>query len=256
MDYQQIKAKFRLHFNLELEHNPKLKILLYEVFIYGSAYIVGGYLRDFLNDKESRDLDILVEINNEKLYEIINNSDVNHSINRHGGIKLYFEKITVDIWSFENNWAFRNNLVKLNENDKLTSIAKGCFYNYDSLVINLHTYNFSLHNYNNFISERTLDILYKSPLYKNLNPTKEANILRAFYLKKKYDIKYTLNTKSYLKQVIAEMRDNGLDVVRTLDNTINKYPKYEHLLFREDIVYYTTQLYKGNELDIQNYIDF
>lgn len=241
---------------MELESNPKLKELLYEIFVYGTAYIVGGYFRDFLNNKESRDIDILVEVNNDKLYEIIYNSDIKYSINRHGGVKIYFEKTTVDIWSFENNWAFRNDLVKLNENDKLNSIAKGCFFNYDSLVINLHTYNLSIHNYSSFISEKKLDILYKSPLYKNLNPTKEANILRAFYLKKKYGIKYTLNTKNYLKQIIAEVRDNGLDIVNILEDTMNKYPKYKYFLSREDIVHCIKQLYKGNELDIQNYIDF
>ena len=58
MDFSELKNKFKLHFELELNSNPKFKFLMYDIFVYGSAYIVGGYLRDFLKSKRSRDIDI------------------------------------------------------------------------------------------------------------------------------------------------------------------------------------------------------
>jgi hypothetical protein len=255
VDYNELKRKFKLHFGLELSSNPKLKFLMYDIFVFGSAYIVGGYLRDFLNSKPSRDIDIIVDLENEKLLEIIKNSKVEYSINRHKGIKLHFENVEVDMWSIENNWAFKNELVKLNEKDKLQSIAKGCFYNYDSLVVNLHSFNMNIQYYSSFNIEKKLEILQKSPLYKNLNPTTEANILRAFYLKKIYGIEFSANTKRYLIDKIGEMSDNELNPLSQLEFTKAKYKKYESSLSEKEIESSILELYNGNDFDKQIYLE-
>lgn len=256
MDYKHIKSQFNLHFSSELKYNPELKFLLYEIFVYGSAYIVGGYFRDFLNKKESRDLDIIIDLDNEKLLEIVRKSNTQYSINRHKGIKLQFDNLVVDMWSIENNWAFKNELVKLNENDKLNSIAKGCFYNYDSLVINIHTFNLNIQNYSDYLQNKKLDILLKSPIYKNLNPTTGANILRAFYLKKTQKIEFSSSTKKYLIDKIGQMKDNGLEPVKELENTKKKYAKYQYSLDEKDIVLFMNELYSANQFDNQIYLDF
>lgn len=256
MDYINLKYQFRTHFSLELNKNPKLKFLLYEIFVFGSAYIVGGYFRDFLDSKKSRDLDIIIDLNNERLLEIIKNSNTKYSINRHNGIKLQFDDLVVDMWSIENNWAFKNELVKLNEKDKLNSIAKGCFYNYDSLVINLHTFNLNIQNYSSYLENKKLDILLKSSIYKNLNPTAEANILRAFYLKKTQNIQFSSNTKKYLIKKIGQIKDNGLNPIRVLLNTKEKYSKYQNSLNEIEIENLIDELYSANQFDNQIYLDF
>lgn len=255
MDYSEFKRKFKLHFGLELNRNPKLKFLIYDIFVHGSAYIVGGYLRDFINSKTSRDIDIIVDLNDDKLLEIIQDSEVEFSINRHKGVKLHFTNIDVDMWSIENNWAFKNQLVKLNENDKLKSIAKGCFYNYDSLVVNLHTFNMNIQYYTNFVLEKKLEILQKSPVYKNLNPTREANILRAFYLKKIHQIEFSSNTKKYLIDKIGEISDNDMSPLTQLEITKSKYRKYETSLSSKEIEKHIKELYKSNDFDRQIYLE-
>lgn len=255
MDYNKIKRKFKLHFGLELNKNPQLKFLMYDIFVYGSAYIVGGYLRDFLNSEPSRDIDIIVDLNNDKLLEIIKSSHVEFSVNRHKGIKLHFAQIEVDMWSIENNWAFKNQLVKLNENDKLKSIAKGCFYNYDSLVINLHTLNMNIQYYNNFVLEKKLEILQKSPVYKNLNPTTEANILRAFHLKKLHQIEFSSNTKKYLIDKIGEISDKDINPISKLEITKLNYKKYDDSLNSKEIEENIKGLYESNDFDGQVYLE-
>lgn len=125
------------------------------------------------------------------------NSQVIYDVNRYGGIKIKLNSLEIDIWTIENNWAFKNNLVKLNDNDKLNSIAKGCFYNFDALVINLYTYDFNLRYFNDCIEKKELNILQEHPIYKNLNPSVEANIIRAIHLSKNYNLdflKVQLNT--------------------------------------------------------------
>ncbi|MFH2142170.1 MAG: hypothetical protein ABIJ97_07095 [Bacteroidota bacterium] len=209
--------------------NEKIMPLFYEIFVLGTAYVVGGFFRDFLSGKESRDIDIIVDITNSQLAEIIAKSSFSYSVNRQGGIKLKLQNIELDIWSIENNWAFKNNLVKLNEDDKLNSIAKGCFYNYDSLVINLHKFSYNLRYYNDFTKSNKLNILQENSIYKNLNPSVEANILRAFYIKNKFNSSFTDNTSCYLQKKLGHLQDNYSNVVQRLIEIKQKYPKYNEL---------------------------
>lgn len=228
-NYFDIKKEFYSHF---LNHMTKENIMpfFYEIFVYGTAYIVGGYFRDFINKKQSRDIDIIVDIKNDLLMEIIKTYKLNYKINRHGGIKLNYNNIEIDIWNIDNNWAFKNNLVKLNDEDKLNSIAKGCFYNYDALVINLHNFSYSLRFYNEFIESKKLNILQERSIYKNLNPTTEANILRAFYLKDNFKISFSDNTFDYLSKKIGHLHDKyGDNFFNRLLEIKVKYPKYKKL---------------------------
>lgn len=201
----------------------------YEIFVYGTAYVVGGYFRDFINKKQSRDIDIIVDIKNDLLIKIIENNRFNFKINRHGGVKITHNNLEIDIWSLENNWAFKNDLVKFNEDYILNSIAKGCFYNYDALVINLHSFSYNLRYYKDFLESKKLNILQERSIYKNLNPTTEANILRAFYLKDRFDISFTENTFQYLSKKIGFLEDKYEDpLIRLLDIKSN-YSKYDIL---------------------------
>jgi len=224
-----IKKLFQKKFILLLNKESALKELLFNIFIYGTAYVVGGYLRDVLNEKESRDIDIIIDIENAKLLNILAGLEIGYEKNRHGGIKFRFETTIVDLWSLENNWAFKNKLVKLNEKDKLNSIAKGCFFNYDSLVINLHNYSYNTRNYNDFLKTKTLDILQKSPIYKSQNPTVEANIIRAFFLKQKYNIDFSQNLTDYLVKKIASLSDRYENGLERIIDIKTKYPKYQEL---------------------------
>jgi hypothetical protein len=183
-----------------------------------------------LNGKNSRDIDVIVDVSSARLLEIIESSNCSFTTNRHGGIKVVFDKIHLDIWSIQDNWAFKNNLVTLNEEDKLKSIAKGCFYNFDSLVINLHNFSYNLQYYNDFKVSNTLEILQSRPIYKNLNPTVEANILRAFYIKYKFNSSYSLNTYQYLINTVGALNDDvKINSFQRLMETREKYPKYNEL---------------------------
>ena len=246
-NYKKIKKELDSSFDIILRENYLFRVFLYEVFVYGSAYLVGGFIRDLIENKKSRDLDIIIDLENDHLLKILENSKISYRINRHNGIKLLLENLEVDIWSIENNWAFKNNLVKLNEEDKIKSIAKGCFYNYDSLVYNLQKKGISLKNYEKFIKNKELDILQKSPSYKLLNPTVEANILRAFYLRKLKNIKYSPNTKNYILTKIGELFDQEKNPIDQLILTKKKYPKYELVLTDKEVKYYLIELINAKE---------
>ena len=218
---------------------PVVKKIIYDIFNYGTAYIVGGYFRDFLNNKESRDVDIIVDIKDIRLIEIIKKVGCEYSQNRHKGIKIDLGKTIVDLWSLENNWAFKNGLVKLNDNDKLKSIAKGCFFNYDSLVINLKDYKYNMEYFNDFQNNGELDILQKTNRYKNLNPTPEANIVRAFYIREKYNIKFSNNLIKYIVSktvALTDKYDDGLSKIFDIKKDYKKYQDMDNAKLLKDII--------------------
>ncbi|WP_370174148.1 hypothetical protein [Leeuwenhoekiella palythoae] len=205
------------------------------LLVIGTAYVIGGFVRDAINKMRSRDLDMIVSLPHQELENLIKNSSLKYSINRMSGIKIELSSFEVDIWSIDNNWAFRNSVVKRNEDYILDNISDGCFYNYDGLVINIHTNNFRSNHYNDFVNERKLNIIQKSKYYKAKNPTIEANLLRAIYLNSFYGVDIDPNCMSYLNKIINQIGDK-FDIQTRLDIYLNKYSKYQKILTIEDVM--------------------
>ncbi|WP_337793579.1 hypothetical protein [Phocaeicola plebeius] len=230
LDYNLFKLNFKKEFYSFLDAYPQFKFFLYETLIEGTAYIVGGYLRDIINKKKSRDLDIIFDLPLNRLISILVNSGMKYKINRLGGAKIDLYDFQVDIWCFENNWSFKNKLVKLNEHYIVENIAEGCFYNFDSIVININKLELCSKYYNDCVNKMELDIIQKSDNYKKLNPTIEANILRAIFLHVKYELKYSLNCKDYLQRRLFYLKDLYEDFEYHIINIKRKYKKYDNEL--------------------------
>src|SRR5690606_21796386 len=111
--------------------------------------------------------------------------------------------------------------------------------------------NFNIQYYKDFVTNSNLEILQKSSSYKILNPTIEANILRAFYLKKLFKIQYSNNTKKYLISKIGSIKDKNKDIVEVLIYTKHKYPKYDVTLNESEIELYIDELVKDAEINNQ-----
>lgn len=251
-----IKHQIKIAFNRVLNENISFKTLLYEIFFDGTAYLIGGFIRDILSKKESRDIDIIVDLEHSVLLNKIVESKVNYKINRHNGIKLNLGSIEIDMWSIENNWAFKNSLVKLNYDDQLNSIAKGCFYNYDALVVNLHNFSYNIKYYMSFLKNKELDILQKSPNYKNLNPTIEANILRAFFIRKEFNAEYSSNAKYYLISKLGFLEDTYGSSFERLIQIKSRYEKYNKSLTNFEIQEFINDLEGLDSIENQLRIKF
>lgn len=242
-----IKKEFYSHFNIEMRKNKTLNFF-YEILFSGKAYVVGGFFRDFLLGKSSRDIDVIVDLPKHILIDIIKNNNLDYSVNRHGGIKIINAIYNIDIWVINENWAFKNKLVKLNSEDQLNSIAKGCFYNYDSLVINLNNFTYNIKNFRSFMNSGMLDIMQLNPSYKNLNPSIEANILRAIFLNKVFGSKLSQNTYYYLYSKLGALKDKHFNIVQHLMYKKNDYSKY-NLINEDDIKMFVENIYTdGNPL--------
>ena len=166
-----------------------------------------------------------------------------------GGVKLKFQHIEVDIWSIHDNWAFANALVKLNDNDKLLSIAKGCFFNYDALVVSVPKFMYNIRYYNEFVTNNELDIIQKQSIYQSKNPTVEANIIRAIYIKKNYGIHFSNNLREYMYKEMLSLQDKYGNALQKLMSVKEQYPKY-HLISEKDIKETLKELYTGPSLSL------
>lgn len=227
MSVQNFKTSFYCFLQQKFDEEPALRTILLELIVLGKLFVVGGFVRDFLTQKESRDIDIIVDINNEDLIQVIaSNKDVITKYNHHGGTKILLNNFQLDIWSIDDNWAFKNELVAKNDNDILNSIAKGCFYNYDSLVVQLPDFNYNLQYYREFERKKELDILQKRAIYKTLNPTMEANILRALYITKKENASISDNVRSYIQEAVDNLSVQNKRVLDKILETKKKYSKY------------------------------
>lgn len=229
--YDELKKKFSSKFTELLLSNNNFKHFIYELLIKGAKfYIVGGFLRDLILEKPSRDIDIIIDLQHIEIINLINEYKLTHTVNRMNGIKLSLNNIQIDLWSINHNWAFENKLVSRNDNDILESIASGCFYNYDALVINGQSLNINVHYFNNMIETNTLDILRKNSNYKSKNPTIEANILRAFYLRYKYQLKLSTTCNAYIVYRIGYLDAHYGSAIERLFEFRHKYAKYFDIL--------------------------
>lgn len=93
-----------------------------------------------------------------------------------------------------------------------------------------------------------LDINRRNINYKILNPTIEANIIRAFYLKDKFKLDFSENCSDYLTEKIKYLKDNNDSAINRLIEIKRKYPKYDNELSDDSLKKYVIGLLKKDRI--------
>ncbi|KLV28947.1 hypothetical protein [Priestia megaterium] len=159
---------------------------------YGDLILIGGAVRDIgMFNITPRDLDIIV---NTTMLNLDNAFlQYNYHRNRFGGYKTVINSVEFDVWTINDNWAFKNNFLEHN----IENIQHGAFYNIDSILVNLSGNYYEASYFNEAIEKRILDIILEDDLI-NENPSKEVNVLRAFVLKDKWELTFSNKLKNYI----------------------------------------------------------
>lgn len=173
------------------QENPSLITLFDNLNDHGDLILIGGAVRDFAYQKAPRDLDIIVNSKSSNLDKAFDN--FNYRKNRFDGYKVIVNEVELDIWSIQNNWAFREKILKA----RVDNIPKGTFYNFDSISINLNTADVYADNFIESIKDRKLDITLRDD-YIALNPTPEVNIMRALVIKKYWGLSFSNKVINYI----------------------------------------------------------
>jgi len=198
------------------------------------TYIIGGTIRNIHFNEQVRDVDMMLTESIEGNEKIKANLPPKHEINRMGGYKLFFEKVVMDIWSLDKNWANTSNVVK--EKQILTKvIAQGTFLNFDSLVYALNSRALHVDNFNKCVISNKLDIVVHARDYIFSNPMSAAIVLRTIYLQKKYGFKVSNVLNSYICSQLLLIQYEHKHVDKFFVQLLEKYPKYKDLLNSDNI---------------------
>lgn len=217
-----IEAVWRIISNIERAY-PEVKSLWEQLDC--DVFCVGGFFRDGLNNKEGRDLDIIFDCASDVLQEALDSNYLSYTQNHFKGFKLLLKK-DVDVWCIDNNWAFRTGLVTRKKNT-LKSLALGCFYNYDALVLNLRSGDYDIEFYKQFLSKNTLDFVVQDSKYIVENPSFHANFVRALYIKELTGCAFSSRLQEYLHYVASERIGYMPEDVLKLLSKMREYQKYE-----------------------------
>lgn len=199
------------------------------------VYLVGGFIRDSLNGKDCRDIDIIVDAPASWIENRLNKRCIEFKRNHFGGFKFEIGK-EIDLWSLDDNWAFKNGFIPALHQDILHYIALGCFYNYDSLVVNYKTLEFNLSNYIGFLRTNVLKIVYESNEYFWENPTSIANVCRALWISEQTGAQLSGRVQAYMNSVLGEFIDKSDDFLELLSSKLDEYPKYRGVIDSADVI--------------------
>lgn len=213
----------------------------------GEVYLVGGAIRNILLEESIRDIDLIVTHPLTDFNTRLDFEPMKFKINRLGGAKLEFSKIQIDIWTIHENWASKHKLLK----DKFVltkEIAKGAFYNFDSLVYALRSNLLECYFYNKCAESKTLDIIKHSKKYVLTNPNRGANILRAFFLKEKYKLFFSEYLEEYISIQMKFIYFENKDLKLYFNKLRLTYPKYSAILNDKVMEKYISRYIKKKDM--------
>jgi Poly A polymerase head domain len=187
--------------------NPTIHSLFARIEACGDVILIGGAIRDIALKREiPRDIDLIVDCAEDELRSNLRSYE--YKLNSFGGYKLQIDNITFDIWSIENNWAFKNKIVPIAKEN----ITKGAFYNIDAVCINLSDNSFFSEHFDAAVINRELDIIQEQQ--NIINQVHVLNVARAFRLKQKWNLSFSRKVIDY----ICSWADATRDPLLTLTN--------------------------------------
>lgn len=126
------EKQFHNYLNKIFSKDEKMIKMISELNRNGRIFIFGGTVRNFLENEKifqrPRDIDIVFksENGNEKFLENIVLKYFKFSRNKFNGLKIKSDELKIDIWNFEDTWAFSSGTV-VPETENLFQIMRIMF---------------------------------------------------------------------------------------------------------------------------------
>lgn len=204
------------------DNHYQVKQLFDKLNVLGDIILIGGAIRDFSLDKTPRDIDIIIDTKETNFDQTL--KYFSYKKNRFGGYKISIEDIEFDIWSINNNWAFKERIFET----RFNNISKGTFYNFDAVTLNINTLDLDADLFLDAVRKKTLDITLEEDFIKQ-NPSPEVNIMRAFVIKKYWELEFSDKVTDYILEWFekneapinsleeAELKHYGANRLTTID---------------------------------------
>ena len=156
--------------------------------------IIGGFIRDVINNSEIRDIDIVLNTpDNSELERIIKDNNIEYHLNSFFGYKLFIDNYTIDIWNIKNHNLFKEGIY----DPTINNLNKTTFINYDSLVYDLNNKQLNINYYLDSINRNIIDFVGNKEAVEN-NKHAFLSIGKIFLISYKYGMNISDTVKEYI----------------------------------------------------------
>lgn len=212
-----------------LRHYQLCYDLFKELETIGSIYLIGGVLREFRDNGmiySPRDIDIIVDVQNDIKWEQLL-KQYRPECNRFGGNRIVCGNLTMDVWAMDQTWAFREGIIRCAPDQYAIALPDTVFLNIDSIIYDWKRARWLDSKYREAMNSKTIDVVLKD------NPQIPLNIVRAFALQQKYDMRLSNNLMDMIQQESQKYVDNNefIDVLE-----YERERRYDKSSFGKDIL--------------------
>lgn len=199
-----LTKRLRRFFEETPDDRKPLFSFMNEIQEVGETFVFGGLIRDICLrgvDAFRSDIDIVVKI--KKGHDI--HEALGHRVyerNKFGGYRIRVAQWCVDVWEFENTWAFASGLV---EPQTTHSLLDTTFFNWDASLYNISAQ--KLYHYPNYfedLSSRLLDVNLKS------NPNLYGAFVRALRLISKEHASTRKDLSEFIIEYLKDTTDEQI----------------------------------------------
>ncbi|GAA0104065.1 hypothetical protein UT300013_06870 [Paraclostridium sordellii] len=205
--YPDDLQKVDKYINKLKEEHSQIDRLLDRLSCIGDNILIGGALRDIiLKNNNPRDLDFIIntDINLDTLFK----NEFEYIKNRFGGYKLNIASIEIDIWRMDDHWAFKENVIKKDQNN----LKHTTFLNFDAIFYMLESKYIDSEMFNSCIIKNCLDITLDDE-FVYLNPSREINVLRMLNIIDEWELKLSDKSYKYIKNWVYSNYNDAADLL-------------------------------------------
>ena len=209
----------------------------FEEIINYNPIIIGGFIRNVINEEESRDIDIVLNNNNHgEIEQLVNKYNLNYKKNQFDSYKITFDDIVIDIWYIENHNLFKKRIYE----NSVDNLKETTFINYDSLVYEINTKKLDIDYYLECMCSLTIDFVGNDAAIKN-NPTNYLSIVKIFNICYKKNMSISKRVNDY----ILSLYFNDREVIIT--KLKKEYEKHYNCDMSNELEKYITDYFCKNK---------
>lgn len=207
--------------------NKEINMLINSLKEYGDLILIGGAVRDLIIKKSTpRDIDIIVNTNL-NLDSLLLKYDTCFK-NRFNGYKIIIDSLEFDIWSINDHWAFKNNIVEKN----LNNLRNTTFLDFDSPWYNFTKEEGDIELFMKCLEKHQIDITL-DPKDIELNPNAEINVLRMLAINNEWKLDFSEKVINYIVKWTEKNSKDYLEKLYNAQFRHYKYEKYDKELIRK-----------------------
>lgn len=173
LNRQRLKHRIEDFFD-SCEERKEARALVEALAAQTRAWIFGGMIRDiglFGRKGFTSDIDIVIDGNHDVLHRLLSHFHIEQvAVNKLGGVRFSYRGIDFDIWSLQETWAFKNNIIEFEEPD---SLLKTTLMSWDSVLYDVRRKTvITTEYYLNDLHQKRLELVLPT------NPNQAASVVR------------------------------------------------------------------------------